>query len=314
MGFDPPPQRSTASDPGTPSRRRALVLTNAKASQAKQDLDPVLARMRRGGIEVEVDNSVDPPGVSAAIVARADEFDCVVLGGGDGTLNAAAEGLMRTRLPFGILPLGTANDLARTLGIPPDLEQAADIICAGRTQTIDVGSVNGHPFFNVASVGLSATLARRLTRETKKRWGRFAYAVVAFQVLASARPFTAWIASDVERIRVKSLQIAVGNGRHYGGGAVVEPTAAIDDGRLDLYSLEFKTVFKLALMLPAFRDGSYGAWQEVRTRRGVSFVIETRKPRSVNADGELVTKTPARFEVHRDAVTAIVPEKGADRC
>lgn len=314
MGLDPPPQQSTASDPGTPSRRRALVLTNAGASQARQDIDPVLARMQRGGIEVEFDNTVGPSDLSAAITARAGQFDCVVLGGGDGTLNAAAEGLMQTRLPFGILPLGTANDLARTLGIPPDLQQAADIICAGRTQSIDVGSVNGRPFFNVASVGLSATLARRLTRETKKRWGRFAYAVVALQVLASARPFTAWISSDEERIRVKSLQIAVGNGRHYGGGAVVEATAAIDDGRLDLYSLELHTVFGLALMLPAFRDGSYGAWSEVRTRRGVAFTIETRKPRPVNADGEIVTHTPARFQVHRNAVTAIVPEKGADRC
>jgi YegS/Rv2252/BmrU family lipid kinase len=292
-----------------PSLRRALIIANSKASNGKRDIEPLLNRISNARVDLVVERSLAPADLSEAIVARAADFDCIVIGGGDGTLNAAARGLMKTQLPFGILPLGTANDLARTLGIPPDLEQAADIIAAGRERTIDVGSVNGHPFFNVASMGLSATLARRLTRETKRRWGRFAYAISAMRVLASARPFTAWISNEDERIRVKSLQIAVGNGRHYGGGAVVEETAAIDDGRLDLYSLEFDTLIELALMLPAFRDGSYGAWSEVRTRKGVAFDIETRHVRPINADGEIITQTPARFEVHRNAVTVYVPEK-----
>ena len=107
------------------------------------------------------------------------------------------------------------------------------------------------------------------------------------------------------------MQIAVGNGRFYGGGTVVAEDAAIDDGHLDLYSLEIRTVFKLALMLQSFRSGAHGAWSEVRTLRGTEFEIRTRRPRPVNVDGELIAETPAVFKVHPGAVTVFAPPKPA---
>lgn len=293
--------------PGTLKARRALVLLNPNARQGKINIDPILDKLEDAGLQLKIEGTAGPQAVSQAIVARKNQIDCVIVCGGDGTINCAARGLMETRLPMGLLPMGTANDLARTLGIPLPLDRAADVIIAGQTNAIDVGTVNDHPFFNVASLGLSADLARGLTRETKQRWGRLGYAVAAARVLSTARPFTAWIRNKNERVRVKTLQIAVGNGRHYGGGNVVERTAAIDDGHLDLYSLELKSVFQLALMLQSFRQGEHGAWDEVRTQRCVEFDIETRLPRPINTDGELVTETPAHFKVHREAVTVYVP-------
>jgi diacylglycerol kinase family enzyme len=103
--------------------------------------------------------------LSALIREHGGEVDLVAVAGGDGTMNAAAEGLVATGLPLGILPTGTANDLARTLGIEADLEAAVKVIAAGHTRRIDLGLVNGHPFFNVASMGLSAELASMLTRD-----------------------------------------------------------------------------------------------------------------------------------------------------
>ena len=100
----------------------------------------------------------------------------------------------------------------------------------------------------------------------------------------------------------------MGNGRFYGGGVVVAEEAAIDDGHLDLYSLEMRTVWKLALMLQSFRSGEHGAWSEVRTLRGTEFEIRTSRPRSVNADGEIITETPAVFRVHPRAVEVFAPE------
>lgn len=297
--------------PKPPAQRRALVLLNPNARQGKANIDGILDRMEDEGLHIKVESSIGAGDLSKAIVARKADVDCVVVCGGDGTINAAARGLMETGLPMGIMPMGTANDLARTLGIPPDLEKAADIIIAGQTNAIDIGSVNGHPFFNVASLGLSADLARGLSRETKQRWGRLGYAVAASRVMMQARPFTAWISNKDERVRVKTMQIAVGNGRHYGGGNVVEQSAAIDDGMLDLYSLELKNVAKLAMMLRSFRQGAHGAWDEVRTKRCVEFDIETRTPRPINTDGELVTETPAHFKVHREAVTVYIPPKPA---
>ncbi|MFN3869154.1 MAG: lipid kinase, partial [Hyphomicrobiaceae bacterium] len=276
--------------------RRTLVLVNLRARRGGEAIDGILQRFSDGGLDVSVETFSTPAETSDDIIRRQHDFDCVVVCGGDGTIASAARGIMQTGLPLGILPMGTANDLARTLSIPTDLHKAADIIVAGRRRTVDVGTVNGHPFFNVASIGLSADLARNLCNDTKRRWGRFGYAIAAVRALSTARPFTTWITTKDGTAEVKTMQIAVGNGRHYGGGNIVAADAAIDDGHLDLYSLEVSSVWKLALMAPSFRAGGHGAWNEVRTARCTSFDIETRKPRPVNTDGELVTFTPARFE------------------
>ncbi|MCB8821881.1 lipid kinase [Microvirga rosea] len=287
--------------------RRALLLVNAKSRTGASQCERAIAVLKSHGIEPvhqECDRRED---LSPLIVKHAQEVDCVVVGGGDGTMNAAALGLIEANLPLGILPLGTANDLARTLDIPFDLDKAADIIAAGKTRRIDLGLVNGQPFFNVASIGLSAELAQKLTRDIKRRFGRFGYALVAVKVLAQARPFRATIISDAESARVRTLQIAVGNGRYYGGGNAVEKDAAIDDEHLDLYSLEFNRAWKLALMARSFRTGAHGAWREVRAVRAQEFDIRTRFPRPVNADGEIVTRTPAHFSIKPSAVTVFTP-------
>ena len=289
------------------ARRRALLIVNRRARAGVRALDDVMTILEEGGIDIVESELAGRDQVLAEICEDAANIDLVILGGGDGTLNAAAPALVQTGLPLGILPLGTANDLARTLGIPPDIDAAARIIAAGQTRTIDLGLVNDQPFFNVASLGLSAELALQLTQDIKRRWGRAGYALVALRVLARARPFTATITSRDGSVRVKTLQIAVGNGRYYGGGNAVEKDAAIDDQHLDLYSLEVSRAWKLALMARSFRYGEHGAWREVRAIRAKEFTIRTRRPRPINADGEIVTQTPAHFTIWPSAVTVFTP-------
>jgi diacylglycerol kinase (ATP) len=287
--------------------RRALLIVNAKSRRGGANLRQAEEALRNHGVEPVHRECDSREAISRIIVEYGPGMDLVAVGGGDGTMNAAAEGLIETGLPLGVLPLGTANDLARTLGIPIDLGKAAGIIAAGRTRPIDLGMVNDHPFFNVASLGLSVDLARRLTGDVKRRYGRFGYAVAAVSALAQAQPFRATIVSREASVRVATLQIAVGNGRYYGGGNAVEKTAAIDDHHLDLYSLELRRAWKLALMARSFRYGEHGAWDEVRAIRSTEFDVITRRPRSVNADGEIVTKTPARFRVMPAAITVFAP-------
>lgn len=287
--------------------RRALLIVNSKSRSGEAQCRTAIERLKAHDIEpfhVECGRRED---LSPLIVKNAHKVNCVVVGGGDGTINAAALGVIEAGLPLGILPLGTANDLARTLDIPFDLDGAADVIAAGKTRRIDLGLVNGEPFFNVASIGLSAELAQKLTRDIKRRWGRLGYALVAIKVLMQARPFRATIVSETESVYVRTLQIAVGNGRFYGGGNAVEKDAAIDDQHLDLYSLELEKAWKLALMAKSFRYGEHGAWDEVRAVRAKEFDIRTRRPRSVNADGEIVTQTPAHFSIKPCAVTVFAP-------
>ncbi|BCQ47240.1 hypothetical protein ERHA55_47670 [Erwinia rhapontici] len=152
----------------------ALLLINEHSRNGKANKQQVLSLLSAEGIQVVEPEASDRRDSSEIILDYADRIDLVIVGGGDGSLNAAAKGLMRSGLPLGVLPLGTANDFARTIGITNDLAQAVKVIAAGHQRPIDLGEVNGHLFFNVSSIGFSATLAHHLTAESKKRWGLLA--------------------------------------------------------------------------------------------------------------------------------------------
>lgn len=293
--------------------RRALLLRNPKSRRGGEPIEPVLKRLEQGGIETTLETFEHLPEIARDIVRLRETADLVIVCGGDGSVSSAALAAMESGLPLGIIPMGTANDLARTLDLPLEPVDAAAVIAEGATRPVDVGTVNGHAFFNVASIGLSSELAQGLDPELKKRFGRVGYALAAAKVLTKASTFAATIIEKGRATQVETYQIAIGNGRHYGGGNVVEQDAEIDDGSLDLYSLELKNVWKLALMLRSFRSGTHGAWQEVRTAKSTEFTIETRKPMPVNADGEIVTATPALFKVHPRAIAIFAPAQGPDR-
>jgi YegS/Rv2252/BmrU family lipid kinase len=287
--------------------KQALLLLNHRAGPGNAQAAELVDLLAAGGIHVTAPDLRDRASVSAAIRAHAGEVDLVVVGGGDGTVNAAAAGIMETGLPLGILPLGTANDLARTLRLPTDPAAAAQVILDGHIREIDLGEVNGHFYFNVASIGFSARLARRLTRDAKQRWGVLGYSVVGAKLFSEGRPFTVHIEHDGTIETVRTVQVSVGNGRYYGGGLQVDATAQPDDGLLHVYSLEVPHVGYVLPMLPALRRGTHGAWKRVRAFESTELTLRTRRRHEVNADGELVTTTPAHFRVHAEAVRVFVP-------
>lgn len=286
--------------------RPALLIANDH-SRRGAEVGPFMEALERGGLRLRRERCRRREELPALIRALRNEVGAVILAGGDGTMNAAAPALRDTGLPLGILPLGTANDLARTLDIPTEAEGAAAVILAGHRRQLDLGSVNGHPYFNTASLGMSVAITQRLTAVMKRRWGKLAYPLAAAAVLLQARRFTATIHVDGTIVPVKSMQIAVGNGRYYGGGMVVADNAAIDDGRLDVYSLEPRARWRLLWMARAFRDGEHEELDEVRTIRCQALEVRTRRRRHVSADGEIVTRTPARFVLLPRAVTVFAP-------
>lgn len=287
--------------------RRALFLVNRHARRGQQGLPQATSQLQQLGFELLEASIEDSERLSDIIRQYRDNVDLVIIGGGDGTLNAAVEGLVETQLPLGILPLGTANDLARTLGIPVSIPKACNIIAAGQSQQIDLGWVNGKYFFNVASLGISTRITQRLTQRAKRRWGVLAYAATALQVIWQTRPFQAEIRFNHQSIRVKTVQISVGNGRFYGGGMAIAHDAAIDDQRLDLYSLELKHWWQIFLLLPAITRGRQANWLGIRTLQAQEIEIITRSPHSINTDGELTTYTPAHFRVVPQALSVLLP-------
>lgn len=287
--------------------RRALLFINEHSRSGAEVKDEVIAKLHQLGIACDLVKCDRSEEISPKILNRSENIDIVIVAGGDGTLRAAADALRKIKKPLGIIPTGTANDLARTLGIPTDFGKAIEVIAQGEIKKIDVGSVNDQLYFNVASLGLSVILASRLTGELKSKFGKLGYAIAALRALAHARPFSASIRFGANIKRSHTMQIAIGNGRFYGGGNVVHENARIDDGKLNFYSLEFVTIWKIALLMPRFRSGKHIENDQVLALVDEEFEIQTRRPRDINADGEIVTRTPAIFKVIPRAVSVIVP-------
>ncbi|MDX2098093.1 MAG: lipid kinase [Leptolyngbyaceae cyanobacterium bins.59] len=285
----------------------ALLLINRHSRKGHQEESRVVSELRNLGLDILPITPTRGQSLSDLIRRYHDQVDRVIIGGGDGTLNAAITGLVETGLPLGILPLGTANDLARTLKIPMTLPAACQVAATGSVRKIDLGWVNGHYFFNVASLGLSVQITRQLDRGLKRRWGVIAYAFTAFQVLWQSRPFSAEIHCQDQSLRSKTIQIAVGNGRYYGGGMAVAEDATIDDQRLDLYSLEIQHWWQMLALIPDMRRGTHIHWSNVRSLQGKEFRVVTTSPHWINTDGELTTQTPGHFRLIPQALSVLTP-------
>ena len=188
--------------------------------------------------------------------AHGREVDLIVIGGGDGTISKALPQLLKLKRPFAVLPLGTANDFARTLGLPPDPLEAAEIAVNGREHRIDVGLVNDWPYLNVASVGIASKVAKVQSKELKRSWRVFAYAIGLMQAVRDLQPF--FVKLDLDGKPAWSgpvYQVSVGNGRFHGGGLTVAEDAAIDDGKLDIYLVYPGRVWQLVASLMHLKFG-----------------------------------------------------------
>jgi YegS/Rv2252/BmrU family lipid kinase len=286
---------------------RLLVAVNLHASRAGDSLGAALVALASHGFALDVRASHDRDSLAALLRRDAAAADAIVVAGGDGTVNGAIPALLEAGKPVGILPCGTANDLALTLGIPADPLAAAAIIAEGRTRRIDVGRVNDAYFLNVASIGLSVAVAARQSEALKREWGILSYIVAAASALTTAHRFTATIACGGRTERIEAYQIAVGNGRHYGGGLSVSPGARIDDGLLDIYAIATASVADLVALAPRLRDGTLVERDDVAFFRGPTVRIETSRPMPVNTDGEVTTETPAAFSVLPAALPVLAP-------
>ena len=288
-------------------KRRALMLVNRAGTRAGTCLDDGLRVLADGGVEPELELLRTPENIPEFIRERVADYELVILGGGDGTLSHALDALLDSGRPLGILPMGNANDLARTLGIPIDCASACAVIAEGRRRRIDVGWVNGTHFFNVASMGLSVRIARRLTYGRKGRWGALAYLGCAWEAVQRPRSFWARVVCDGLTTELRSMQIAVGNGRYYGGGMTIVDDAAIDDGRLDLFALPPTSRWRLLLLLPILRWGLHRPIESILSLHGREIEVESDRPLNINVDGEIRARTPARFHVVPRAIEVFVP-------
>lgn len=280
---------------------------NPRARNGGKTAGNVAALLRDRGLELLVEPTDDPSRFPELIAGRMGRIDRVIVAGGDGTVNAAVQGLARSRLALGIIPLGTANNLARTLGIPSDIEAASAVSAGELRRRIDLGWVNDRYFCTTASIGLSVQITEELSHNDKRTWGPIAYALTAARVIRRARPIHATIEWEGGSCQSRTVQIVVGNGRYYGAALAVAEDATIDDARLDFYSLEVRHWWELLKLVPSLKRGTHGKRDEVEALRGRSFLIRTRERMPIDLDGELGAETPAHFRVVPRALEVLVP-------
>jgi diacylglycerol kinase (ATP) len=232
--------------------------------------------------------------------------DAIVVVGGDGSIVPVIPQAIALGVPLGVVPSGTFNELARTLGLPFDIDAACATIARGHTRTIDAARVNGVYYLNEASIGASSRITRLQHSEEKQRlgWG----AVVASIVfgLRYVRPLQATIVCGGRTETIRTVQITVANSNRFGGIINVR-NAAIDDGVLDCYAIEAGGIFPIVSLVAAVvRHGAAGL-PGLRTYRGTSVRIVTGHPHRIAADGEPAGTTPAIFEVVPKALKIFVP-------
>jgi diacylglycerol kinase (ATP) len=272
---------------------RALLVVNPQARRGDQLGNAVRKELRRLNVEL-----VEEP--------AARDFDAIVVVGGDGSVTRQIPRALALDIPIGLVPAGTFNDLARTLAIPLEPEAACATIAAGHTRTIDVAHVNGAYYATEASIGISSRIARLQRPADKQRFGVLALVASALQVIGNVRPFHVEIAFDGERRRVKTIQLTVANSQHFGGVLTVDD-ASIDDGWLDLYSIEIESLPQLLSVAGAMLARKRKPARGLRTYRAKSFAVTSRRPHRITADAEPAGTTPARFEIAPHALRIFVP-------
>ncbi|HKE37003.1 MAG TPA: YegS/Rv2252/BmrU family lipid kinase [Candidatus Baltobacteraceae bacterium] len=276
---------------------RALLLLNLQSRRGREMAPVLREELRRRGIE-----TIDGRTRQAA------DVDCVISAGGDGTLTRAMAIAVGRDVPVGLVPLGTFNDLARTLNVPLDVAAACDVIGAGHTRTIDVSRVNGVYYASEASIGVSSRIARLQTSQEKQRFGMLAIVATALQAFRYVRPMRVSVAFDGKCESFKTVQLTVANSHRFGGVFNVSD-AAIDDGWLDLYSVEIDNPGEALSVARAVLRGQRHDAPGLRTYRSTKFYVTARNRHHISADGEPAGKTPATFEVLPKALRVYVPQE-----
>jgi diacylglycerol kinase (ATP) len=220
----------------------------------------------------------------------------IVVAGGDGSIGSAAEAAGRAGIPLAVVPVGTANDFARALGIPLDPAEACRVAVAGTaTRALELAWIGSRPFVNAASTGLSPVAARN-AGGLKRLLGPFAYTLGALRAGIGAHPARCRVRCDgVDCFDGQAWQVSVAVTGAFGGGAAVE--ADPHDGRLDVVVIEAGSRARLVLHAYRLRAGGIEAQRRVHARRCRDVEVLTDGTTGFNVDGELVEARDARFRV-----------------
>jgi len=265
-------------------------------------------------LQVEACVEITAPGaITAAIVGRSADFDVVVIGGGDGSVGAAAAALAGSETPLGILPLGTFNHFAKDLGLPTDLAGAAKVIAQAKIRAVDVGEINGHVFVNAASLGIYPYLAAARGHHP---WGRHRGLARIWALLSTLarllwrlpRPRLRLVLPEVDGWR-KTPCLFIGNNLY-----ALDPFASawrsrLDGGELGIYLVNSERRFTLLSLVCRAALGRLDPGLDLTLIRAEAVTIRAKRRIRVALDGEtLKLRAPLHCRIRPHALRVLVKQ------
>ena len=297
--------------------RHVVILVNPLAGRGRgAELGPLaIDHLRSRGVEVvEAIGVTATEAVESAATALAAGTDALVACGGDGTVHAALQLVAGTDTPLGIIPVGTGDDNARSLGIPlDDPTAAADVVAAGHTRTVDTGFVvtadeTERWFLGVMSSGFDSLVNERANTMSFPK-GQARYGVATVAELSVFKPLPYEMTVDGLSHSGEAMLVAVGNGASYGGGMKVCPGAVLDDGLLEITFLGKVGKLTFLRVFPRVFKGTHVEHPAVTTLRGAHITLDA-PGQIVYADGERVGPLPADVTCRPGSLRALVPAVG----
>lgn len=243
----------------------------------------------------------DDPGEGEKLCReRGEQFDVVFILGGDGTVHECVNGLADVQNPplIGILPGGTCNDFARSLGISPDIETAAHEVLQGRAVSIDLGRVNDRVFTNFFGIGLISDTSQNINSNLKGALGKLSYVISTLQTISNTEPFRYQLEADGKTMEGEAVMIYAANGRFLGTNSLPFAPDSLQDGELDVLIIHETGIPLLREILSHKPEGE---WQprndSISYFRASTLSVKTDVPMPADTDGELYMKTPAELSV-----------------
>ena len=293
---------------------RVLVLLNRSGGTARADpniTEKVADALRAAGIDAELEtiDGADCVKRCRAVAKRGDKL--VIVGGGDGTISAAASVLVGTNTALGVLPLGTLNHFARDLGIPDKLEEAAQLIAKGSERRVDVAEMNGRVFINNSAIGLYPLMVR--DRESQQE--RLGRSKKLAMIIASARILIRFghqrltLTINDEKAQVDTPLLFVGNNSYRLDLGAAGQRDAVDEGNLSVFVMRKKTRrgFMAASVRALFNRARKDDMVQLDNVQRLK-VESHRSALAVSLDGEVVReKPPLEYRIRSKALRVIAP-------
>ncbi|WP_449473456.1 diacylglycerol/lipid kinase family protein [Sphingobium chungangianum] len=288
--------------------RDAVLIVNVHSRKGEALFQQAREKLEAAGVRLIAAHAVRDPERLQETVREAvgSGAPMVIVGGGDGSLSGTVDELVGKDCVFGVLPLGTANSFARTLGIPLDLDGAVQVIAQGRRRRIDLGMIDHDYFVNAASLGLSPMIGKTVPHKLKRYLGRIGYLIWAVKCSVGFRAFRLMIDDGQAERRMWSTEVRILNGPYH-GGVELSDRADVDSGEIVVQAVVGRSHARLAW-------DWYAKFFKLRDRdaqteefRGQSFRIETQPRQRISIDGEVVARTPATVKVAAGAIDVAVP-------